>query len=100
MKEYYNVLYAVYTSCLLSIVLTKFDKIYVPLEVNGVHTRWSYQKLNGPHLKANVGPKALSYVGLSLRNNLSNTLKISTSLNAFKNNIKQHYFNELVRKVF
>ena len=39
MKEYYNVLYAVYTSCLLSIVLTKFDKIYVPLEVNGVHTR-------------------------------------------------------------
>ena len=50
-----------------------FDEIYVPLETNGVHTRSSYQKLNVPHRKTNVGQKALSYVGPSLWNNLNKT---------------------------
>ena len=58
-----------------------FDEIYVPLETNGVHTGSSYQKLNVPHRKANVGQKALSYVGPSLWNNLNKSLKASTSLN-------------------
>ena len=74
-----------------------FDEIYVPLETNGVHTRSSYQKLNVPHRKTNVGQKALSYVGPSLWNNLKKTLKTSTSLNTFKHNIKKH-FNELKKK--
>ena len=43
-----------------------FDEIYVPLEINGIHTRSSYQKLNIPHRKTNVGQKALSYIGPSL----------------------------------
>ena len=55
-------------------------------------------KFNVPHRKTNVGQKALSYVGPSLWNNLNKTLKTSTSLNAFKHNIKQHYFNELKKK--
>ena len=50
-----------------------FDEMYVPLEANGVHTRSSYQKLNVPHRKTNVGQKALSYVGPSLWNNLNKT---------------------------
>ena len=75
-----------------------FDEIYVPLETNGVHTRSSYQKLNVPHRKTNVGQKALSYVGPSLWNNLNKTLKTSTSLNTFKHNIKKHYFNKLKKK--
>ena len=74
------------------------NEIYVPLEINGVHTRSSYQKLNVPHRKTNVGQKALSYIGSSLWNNLSNALKISTSLNPFEHNTKQHYFNELKKK--
>ena len=78
--------------------MSYFDEIYVPLETNGVHTRSSYQKLNVPHRKANVGEKTLSYVGPSLWNNLNKTLNTSTSLNAFKHNIKQHYFNELKEK--
>ena len=69
-----------------------FDEIYVPLEINGIHTRSSYQKLNVPHRKTNVEQKALSYVGPSLWNNLNKTLKTSASLNAFKHNIKQHFF--------
>ena len=72
-----------------------FDEIYVPLETNGVHTRSLYQKLNVPHRKTIVGQKAFSYVGSSLCNNLNKTLKTSTNLNAFKHNVKQHYFNEL-----
>ena len=35
-----------------------FDEIYVPLKTHGVHTRLSYQKLNVPHRKTNVGQKA------------------------------------------
>ena len=38
------------------------------------------------------------YVGLSLWNNLNKALKSLTSLNVFKHNIKQHYFNELKEK--
>ena len=64
MKEYYNVLYAVYTNFLLRNYPNYFDEIYVPSETNGVHTRSSYQKLVVPHRKKNVGQKALSYVGL------------------------------------
>ena len=51
---------------------------------NGVHTRSSYQKLNVPRRKTNVGQKALSYVDPSPWNNLNKTLKTSNSLNAFK----------------
>ena len=76
-----------------------FDEIYVPLETNGVHMRSSYQKLNIPHRKTDVGQKALSYLGPSLWNNLNKTLKASASLNTFKHNIKKHYFNELKKKV-
>ena len=96
MKEYHIVpLCSIYT------FFTKncpcyFDEIYVPLETNGVHTRSSYQKLNVPHRKTNVGQ---SYVGPSLWNNLNKTLKTSTSLYTFKHNIKKH-FNELKKKEF
>ena len=78
--------------------MSYFDEIYVPLETNGVHTRSSYQKLNVPHRKTNVGQKALSYVGPSLWNNLNKTLKTLTTLNTCKRNIKKHYFNELKKK--
>ena len=37
-----------------------FDEIYVPLEINRVHTRSSYQKLNVPDRKLNVGQKGIS----------------------------------------
>ena len=63
-----------------------FVEIYVPLEAKGVHTCSSYQKLNVPHGKTNVGQKALSYVGPSLWNNLNKTLKTSTSLISKKHN--------------
>ena len=75
-----------------------FDEIYVPLETNGVRARSSYQKLNVPHQKTIFRQKALSYIGPSLWNKLNKTLKTSTSLNTFKHDIIQHYFNELKKK--
>ena len=54
----------------------------------------SYQKLNVPHRKTNVRQKVLSYVGPSIWNNFSKTLKTSTSLNT----LKKHLFNELNKK--
>ena len=74
------------------------DEIYVILETNGVHTRSWYQKLNVPHRKTNVSQKSFSCVGSSVWNNLNKTLKTSASLNTFKHNIKQQYFNELKKK--
>ena len=58
----------------------------------------SYEKLNVPHRKTNVGQNALSYLGPSRWNNSNKMLKTLTSLNTFKHNIKQHYFNELKEK--
>ena len=75
-----------------------FDEIYAPLETNGVHMCSSHQKLNVPYRQTNVGLKALPYVDPSLWKNLNKTLKTSTSLNAFKHNIKQHFFNELKKE--
>ena len=75
-----------------------FDGIYVPIETNAVHTRSSYQKLNVPRRKTNVGQKAY-LIRPSLWNNLNKTLKTSTSLNTFKRSIK-YYFNELKKKEF
>ena len=60
MKEYHDVLYAIYTNYLLRIVLTILMR-YVPLEINGVHTRSSNQKLSVPHRKTNVGQNSLEF---------------------------------------
>ena len=72
-------------------------ELYFPVETIGVQTRSSYRKLNLPRRKTNMGLKALSYVGPSLWNNLSESLKLSTTINSFKHNIKEHYFAELKR---
>ena len=75
-----------------------FDEIYFPTESKGVQTRSAHQKLKVPHRKTTIGQRALSYIGPSLWNNLNMKLKSSTNLNAFKHNIKEHYFNELKKK--
>ena len=66
MKEYHNVLYAVYNKFFTKNCPNYFDEIYVPSETNGVDTRSSCQKLCAPHRKTNVGQKAIFYIGLSL----------------------------------
>ena len=75
-----------------------FDELYFIVENNGINTRFSFQKLTLPRRNTNIGQKALSYIGPFLWNNLQNTLKSATSINAFKHSIKNHYFNELKKK--
>ena len=70
------------------------DEFLYHAKCNGIPTRYSYQKLKLPHRKPNQGLRPLSYVGLSLWNNRDKSLKTSSSLNSFKHNIKDHYFQK------
>ena len=49
-------------------------------------------KIKASSSQKNQGLKALPYIGSSLWNNQDKFLKISASLNAFKHDIKDHYF--------
>ena len=85
-------------------ILTKIgpyysEEIFVLTETNVVQARSSYLKLNVPCRKTNVGQKTLYYVGPSFWNNLNKTLKTSTSLNAFKHDIK-HFNASITVHVF
>ena len=70
------------------------EEIFSHASCNGIPRRYSYQKLNLPHRKTNQGLRALSYIGPSLWNNLNNSLKTSVSLNTFKHNYKEHFFQK------
>jgi len=70
------------------------DEIFSIADYSGIPTRYSYQKLKLPKRKTTQGLRALSYLGPSLWNNLDNSLKKSVSLNAFKHNLKDHYFRK------
>jgi len=70
------------------------NEIFLPADYIGIPTRYSYQKLKLPSRKTNQGLRALSYTGPSLWNNLDKSLKSSSSLNAFKNKIKENYFKK------
>ena len=74
------------------------NEVFTHPEFNGISTRCSYQKLKLPLCKTNQGSRALSYIGPSLWNKLDNSLKTSVSLNAFKHNLKDHYFKKRNKK--
>ena len=99
MKKYCNVPHAVYKSFFTKNFPNFFDEIYVPLEINVIHTRSSYQRLIVLHekKKKNGGQKVF-YIDQRLWKNLNTTLKTLTSLNALKHNIIHHCFNELEKK--
>ena len=63
--------------------------------------RNSHQKLKQPFRKTKTGQNALSYIGLALWNKVPKEIKRTTSLNAFKHNLKKHYLKKnLVRQIF
>ena len=70
------------------------NEIFFNAECHGIPTRGSFQKLKLPRRRTNQGLRALSYVDPSLWNSLEKSLKSSTSLNAFKHNIKEYYLGK------
>ena len=70
------------------------DKNFSHAECNGIPSRFSYQKLKLPHRKTNQGLKTLSYIRPSLWNNQDKSLKTPASLNTFKHNIKDYYYQK------
>ena len=74
------------------------NEIFFDAESNGIPTRSSYQKLKLPRRRTTQGLRALSHIGPSLWNTSDKTLKASVSLNAFKHNIKDFYFDKIKTK--
>ena len=72
-----------------------FEELFFPTEETPIRTRSSFQKLKIPQRKTNI--KSLSYTGPSLRNNLNENLKRSSSINDFQHKIREFYF-ELKKK--
>ena len=70
------------------------NEIFSHVECNGIPTRCSYQRLKLSHFQTNQDLRALSYIGPSLWNNIDKSLKTSFYLNAFKHNLKDHYFRK------
>ena len=75
------------------------DEIFYHADSNGIPTCYSYQKLKLPHCKTNQGLRALLDIGPSLWNNEDKSLKTSASLNSFKHNIKDYYFQKGKKRV-
>ena len=71
-----------------------FSEMFHPA-VQGYATRSSYQKLNIPFKKTNRGLHTFSYLGPKLWNGLPEQVKISTSVNNFKHNLKANFFMQL-----
>ena len=69
------------------------DEIYFPADQIGMCTRFSYQKLQIPRRKTNMGMKSLSYVAPTFWNTLPTSLKLSVNLNNFKHKIKDYFFD-------
>ena len=74
------------------------NEVFTHAEFSGIPTRCSHQKIKLPHGKVNQGLRALLYIGPSLWNKLDDSLKTSVSLNAFKYNLKDHYFKKRNKK--
>ena len=53
--------------------------------------RNSYYKLQQPFRKTNSGQNALSFIGPALLYKVTEEIKRTVNLNAFKHNLKKHY---------
>ena len=60
-----------------------------------ISSRNNYARLKVPFRKTTMGQKSLSYIGPSVWNKLSSSVKRSISLTTFKLVVKKHYLQEL-----
>ena len=72
-----------------------FNELYKPASNFGTMTRRSRMKLLQPSIKTNHGKKSLSFIGPKYWNTFPQELKLSSSVNSFKHNLKKHFFTEI-----
>ena len=60
-----------------------------------IKSRSNFAKLKVPFWKTNTGLNDLSFIGLSLRNNLPGSMIKTTVWNTFKHNLKKQYLRNL-----
>ena len=98
-----------YNQCVNSSAFKYFDnqcphylnEVFMKAPESSLSLRNSHQKLKQPFRKTKTGQNALSYIGLALWNKVPKEIKRTTSLNAFKHNLKKHYLKKnLVRQIF
>ena len=71
------------------------NKVFCPVDDNGVTTRSCNKKLKLPSRKSKLGMQSLSYVGPSTWKKLPSNLKTTTSVNCFKHDIKKYCLEKL-----
>ena len=92
-----------FEQCVISITF-KFINGNCPYYLNGffefapegsISLRSNFLKLKQPFWNTNAGQKALSFIGVSLWNQIPETLKKTESLNTFKHSLNKHFFNQM-----
>ena len=93
-----------FEQCVISIVLKFINGNYqyylnevfeFASKGNNASLRNNFLKLKQPFQNTNTGQKALSLIGPSFWNQISETLKKTNNLNTFKHNLKKHFFNQM-----
>ena len=67
---------------------------------NNIQNRGSFLKLKCPFHKTDAGQMALTYIGPTIWRKTLDTLKRTKNLNTFKQNLKEHYLQELKTLAF
>ena len=73
--------------------------VFLPVCNYRASTRNSYQKLTQPFRKTTQGQNSLSYIGPSVWNKLSESIKSCDNVNTFKHNVKKHFLMKLKENV-
>ena len=72
-----------------------FDELFCPVGENGVITCSSNQKFTLPFRNTKLRIQSLSYLGPNTWNSLPDNLKSATSVNSFKDYIKEYFLKKL-----
>ena len=76
------------------------NDLYKPLGQDQINTRSSVLKLNHPSRSICSGQNILSYLILSVQNNLPTHLKLSNTPNSFKHGIKEDFLKNKEQDIF
>ena len=81
--------------CVNNACLYYMKEVFEYASQGRISSRNNYARLKVPFRKTTMGQKSLSYIGPSVWNKLSSSMKRNISLNKFKHDMKKHYLREL-----